>query len=114
MLCRGDGRTFPYERWLRRPLTITNLEVIGGYGTWYAADGKWPLDVFYYNVSRNSDWWQASPLDGLFYDELYGARLRHEVKDGLECSLTWAHQQPVDAGTDSSSNLLQFRTTIAL
>ena len=114
LLCDGaDGRQFAYERWLRRPLAMPNLEVVGGYGTWYAADAKWPLDVFYYSVSSNSNWWNASPIDGLYYDRLYGARVRHEVKDGLECSLTWAHQQPVDPSTDNTTNLLQFRTTMA-
>jgi hypothetical protein len=114
LLCSGgDRRTFPYERWLRRPLAIPNLEMIGAYGTWYCGDGEWPVDAFYYSLSQNSTWWQASPIDGLFYDQLYGARLRHEIDDGLECSLTWAHQEPVDATTDDSSELLQFRTQIA-
>ncbi|MBD3293557.1 MAG: hypothetical protein GF393_11580 [Armatimonadia bacterium] len=108
-----DKRIFPYERWLRRPLAMPNLEVIGAYGTWYCGDGEWPVDMFWYSVTSNSDWWEASPIDDLYYDKLYGARVRHEVKDGLECSLTWAHQQPRDASTDDASNLLQFRTTIA-
>jgi hypothetical protein len=114
LLCDGsDGRQFAYERWLRRPLAMPNLEVIGGYGTWYALDGEFPVDGFYYSVSSNSNWWEASPVDGLFYDRLYGARVRHELKDGLECSLTWAHQAPVDSNTDDPSNLLQFRTTVS-
>ena len=108
-----ETRVFPYERWLRRPLAMPNLEVVGAYGTWYAADGEWPIDLFYYSVSANSDWWEASPIDGLYYDRLYGARVRNEVKHGLECSFTWAHQQPVNASTDNASNLFQFRTTIA-
>ncbi len=114
LLCTtGDKRVIPYERWLRRPLAIPNLEVMGAYGTWYACNGEWPVDAFYYELSGNSDWWVASPLDGLFYDKLYGARVRHEVKDGLECSLTWAHQGPVDTSTDEASDLLQLQTTIA-
>jgi hypothetical protein len=114
LLCHtGEKRTFAYERWLRRPLAMPNLEVVGAYGTWYCSDGEWPVDAFYYSVSSNSNWWQASPVDGLYYDELYGARLRHEIKDGLECSLTWAHQRPADSSTDEASNLFQFRTTIA-
>lgn len=114
LLCEpADRRIFPYERWLRRPLAMPNLEVVGGQGTWYAKDGEWPVDVFYYSVSSNSDWWRATPIDGLYYDKLYGARIRNEVKDGLECSLTWAHQEPKNRSTDAPSNLLQFRTQIA-
>ncbi|MFW5867674.1 MAG: S-layer homology domain-containing protein [Armatimonadota bacterium] len=114
LLCDPTGRRiFPYERWLRRPLAMPNLEVVGAYGTWYAEDGRWPLDLFYYSVTSNSEWWEASPIDGLHYDRLYGARVRHEIRDGLEASLTWAHQQPVNSETDGPSNLFQFRTQIA-
>ncbi len=114
ILCHdGASRRFPYERWMRRPLAMPNLEVFGGYGTWYCADGEWPFDFFYYSVSDNSDWWRASPVEGIYYNRLYGARVRHEVKDGLECSLTWAHQAPENSTTDEPTNLLQFRTTIA-
>ena len=114
MLCRpATGRIFPYERWLYRPLAIPNIQMIGAQGTYYHADGKWPLDFFYYGLSSTSDWWEASPYDGLYYDQLYGVRLRHEVATGIECSLTWAHQEPVDSTTDNPSDLFQFRTTLA-
>ncbi|MGD9497269.1 MAG: S-layer homology domain-containing protein [Armatimonadota bacterium] len=113
VLCDRPGQcTFPYERWLRRPLTMTNLEVIGGQGTWRFGNGAYPLDFFYYDVSANSDWWANSPLDRLAYDRLYGLRLRHELDDRVECSLTWGHQEPVDAATDPTSDLLQFRATL--
>ncbi|MGC9318398.1 MAG: S-layer homology domain-containing protein [Armatimonadota bacterium] len=115
LLCDPEytGRAFPYERWLRRPLTIPNLEVVGGHGTLRGIDSRYPLDLFYYAVSANSDWWQASPLDGLHYDRLYGLRLRHKLSEDMECSLTWAHQEPVDGQTDDDSNLLQFRTQVS-
>jgi len=113
LLCSPyNRRTFPYERWLRRPLTLTNLEVVGGYGTWHWGAGEYPLDVFYYSVSANSDWWEDSPLDNLFYDRLYGARVRHEFSDSVETSLTWARQEPVNSATDDESNLLELRTTL--
>ncbi|MEA3401032.1 MAG: S-layer homology domain-containing protein [Armatimonadota bacterium] len=115
LLCDPEhtGRTFPYERWLRRPLTIPNLEVVGGHGTLRAIDSRYPLDFFYYAVSANSNWWQASPLEGLYYNRLYGLRLRHELAEDVECSLTWGHQEPVNGQTDDDSNLLQFRTQIS-
>lgn len=112
LLCEGEARIFPYERWLRRPLTMTNLEVLGGYGTLRAISRKLPIDFFYYSVSSNSQWWDDSVLDGIFYDKLYGARVRHQITDDVECSLTWAHQEPVNGETDPESNLLQFRTMI--
>jgi hypothetical protein len=113
-LCDREGsRLIPYERWLRNPLAIPNLEVLGGEATWHACDGRLPLDLFYYSLSSNSDWWEASPLDGLFYDALYGARLRATVQDRVECSLTWAHQAPVDESIDDASDLLQFQTTLS-
>lgn len=114
LLCRPyNGRVFPYERWLNQPLTMTNLEVVGGYGTWNFSNDDYPLDFFYYHVSANSDWWEDSPLDGIYYDQLYGLRLRHEIDDGVECSLTWARQEPVDTTTDDTTNLLQFRTVVS-
>ncbi|HCA46459.1 MAG TPA: hypothetical protein DEP45_03580 [Armatimonadetes bacterium] len=114
VLCEREGsRLIPYERWLRSPLAIPNLEVIGGEATWHACDGRLPLDLFYYGLSSNSGWWEASPLDGLFYDALYGARLRAKVRERVECSLTWAHQAAVDESTDDASDLLQFQTTLS-
>ncbi|MFW6437430.1 MAG: hypothetical protein ACOCZ7_00335, partial [Armatimonadota bacterium] len=114
LLCAPtEKRIFAYERWMRRPLAMPNLEVLGAFGTYYADDGKWPLDLFYYDVSANSTWWEAAPLDGLYYDQLYGARARHEISEGLELSLTWAHQEPVNSATDAPSDLFQFGTQIA-
>lgn len=113
ILCGPSSRAFPYERWLRRPLAIPNIRMIGGEGTFHLGRGEWPLDFFYYQLSKTSDWWEASPVDGLYYDQLYGLRLRHEIANGIETSLTWAHQEPVDSTTDDPTDLLQFRTTLS-
>lgn len=110
ILCNRKPRAFHYDRWLSQPLAMTNLQVFGAEGTWHAQNDRWPLDFFYYSVDNLSDWWVDSPLDGLFYDTLYGLRLRHEVSPGVQCSLTWAHQTAADSATDEDSNLVQFRT----
>jgi len=113
ILCERKPRAFHYERWLYQPLTMTNLRVYGAEGTWHAKNDRWPLDFFYYSVDSLSDWWVDSPLDGLFYDTLYGLRLRHEVKPGLQCSLTWAHQEPANSALDEDTDLVQFRTKVS-
>ncbi len=112
-LCERKPNAFPYDRWINNPMAITNLRMYGGKGTWHIDEDRWPLDFFYYQVEALSDWWVDSPRDGVFYDTLYGVTLRREVAKGVECSLTYAHQEPVNGATDEASNLLQLRTRTA-
>jgi hypothetical protein len=104
---------YPWDRWLLRPLCITNLEMLGGQATLHLNDDRWPLDLFYYEVSALSDWWRDSSLDGLHYDGLWGCRLRHQIAEAVEGSLTYAHQEPSGNFGDTERDLLQFRTVVS-
>lgn len=115
LLCPSarTSRAFPYERWINRPLAVTNLTTYGLKGTWHIDRDRWPLDFFYYKVDNTTDWWVDSPLDGLYYDTLYGLTLRRQLAGPVECSVTWARQRPVDPTTDNPSTLLQLRTRVS-
>jgi len=104
---------FPWDRWLRRPLCITNLRMYGAEATLHLDEDRYPLDLFYYDVDALSDWWVDTHLDGLHYDKLWGARLRHQIVDGLDASLTYAHQEPTGEFSDTDRDLLELRMTVS-
>jgi hypothetical protein len=92
------------ERWLRNPLALTNVEVIGGQLEF--ALGKTPFEIAYYNLDRNSGYWSKSPWGGLLddnvsaadpgetlpYDRLFSLRVSREVANGVNVGLTYALQ----------------------
>jgi len=94
----------PWERWLRNPLALTNVEVLGGQLEF--ALGKTPFEIAYYNLDRNSGYWSKSPWGGLLadnvsaedpgtdlpYNRLFSLRVSREVADGVKVGLTYALQ----------------------
>lgn len=88
----------PWERWLNRPLAMSNVQAIGG--QLELKVGKPTLELAYYDLEANSDYWAMSPLSGLAYDKLFSVRLQQEVADGVNLGLTYALQSAVDDDDD--------------
>jgi len=92
----GDG--IPWERWLRNPLTMANLEVLGG-----ELDiniGGSPFTFCYYDIDANSNDWSCNPLFGWSgasstapYDTLYAVSHTREIANGVNLTLTYARQE---------------------
>jgi len=90
----GDG--IPWERWLRNPLTMANLEVLGG--ELNVSIGGSPFTFCYYDIDANSNDWNANPLWGGSsstspYDTLYGVSHTRELASGVNLTLTYARQE---------------------
>ncbi len=86
----------PWERWLRNPLAMANLEVLGGQLDFTI--GSTPFQAVYYNVDANSTWWrhtQYGSFTGDFapYDALWGLQMTKEVADGVNVNVTYARQE---------------------
>jgi len=102
----------PWERWLRNPLAMANLEVIGGQLDFTI--GSTPFQAVYYNVDANSGtWWnhtqwgqsgtyQASG-DFAPYDVLWGIQMTKPVADGVNVNVTYAYQKLADQMSSYSS-----------
>jgi hypothetical protein len=94
------GAYIPWERWLRRPLVMPNLEVIGG--QLMVRLGTVPFQIAYYSLENNSDYWNPHDpnrgddnpyyLNGLFYDELYSVDVTKSINDTVDLVVTYAHQ----------------------
>jgi len=91
----------PWERWLRNPLAMSNVEVIGGQLDFTI--GNTPFEAMYYSLDNNSsDWSQtqwatylgylADPSAPL-YDTLWAIRMTQPLADGVDMTLTYACQQ---------------------
>jgi len=111
------GAYIPWERWLRRPLVMPNLEVIGG--QLMIKLGSVPFQIAYYSLESNSSYWDPvnhdpnnrsangtaamrNPyyLNGLFYDELYSVAATKSINDTVDLVLTYAHQSAASAVYD--------------
>jgi len=95
----------PWEKWLRNPLAMPNVEVMGGQLAFTI--GGTPFEAMYYTLDANSsNWghtqwapylgWLADPSEPL-YDTLWGIRMTKTVADGVDVTLTYARQEPSSA-----------------
>ncbi len=101
-----NGRTkwqawIPWEKWLRNPLAMPNVEVIGGQLDFQI--GNTPFEAMYYSLDANSYNWSQTQwaildpagMTGMqpLYDTLWGIRMTQAVADGVDVTLTYACQQ---------------------
>ncbi len=93
----NGGNAISWERWLRNPIAITNVEAIGGQLQFNLAN--LPFEIAYYSLDSKSSYWAMSPLSALDYDELFSIRTSKKVADGVEIGLTYAIQGAASAGT---------------
>ena len=87
----------PWERWLRNPLAMPNLEVMGGQLDFQVA--SMPFAVAYYDIGNSStDWsqtqWSSSySNDYPLYDTLWSVQTSKTVANGVNVTLTYATQE---------------------
>jgi len=100
----ANALAIPWERWLRNPLAMTNVQAIGGQLELNL--GKTPFEIAYYSLDRNSGYWGKSPYAGILpdnvsatdpgvelpYDQLFSVRVSREVANGVRVGLTYALQ----------------------
>ena len=110
------GQYIPWEAWMRRPLVMPNLEVLGG--TLRVNIANIPLQVCYYDLSANSSYWDPNnhnpnaydwasgrdpyQLNGLFYDTLYSVSATKSINDTVDLTVSYGHQS---AATSSYPDL---------
>jgi hypothetical protein len=91
----------PWERWLRNPLVMPNLRVIGGILDFRV--GRQPFTFCYYDVkSCGGDWgyvpnalsaWQEWSGTESPYKALWAISTTHKLADGLDLTLTYAQER---------------------
>jgi len=91
----------PWERWLRNPLAMPNVEVIGGQLDFQI--GGMPIEAMYYSLDGKTPYWNqtqwATPASWGYigtdapYDTLWAVRMTKTVADGVDVNLTYATQQ---------------------
>ncbi len=97
------GNLIYWDRWLRNPPAMTNLEFLGG-NIWTHI-GDIPVQLTYYKVGTESDWWLEAQVSSLAYDQLWAIQTTHHVADGVDVVLTYAHQdRSSDANLDRDGN----------
>jgi len=91
----------PWERWLRNPLAMPNVEVIGGQLDFQI--GGMPIEAMYYSLDGNGPYWNQTQWATLgswgfmdsqpLFDTLWAVRMTKTVADGVDVNLTYATQQ---------------------
>ncbi len=90
---RPAPNMIPWEHWLRTPPLYSNLEIYGGTLGWNL--GSVPVEFTYYKLSKLSDWWMSSELDGLYFDTLWSIRARVPITESLRATVTYAREESV-------------------
>jgi hypothetical protein len=127
----GHSVAIPWERWLRNPLVMPNLRVIGG-----SLDFKLsqqPFTVCYYDVKSCGTNWNNVPSvlstylgwngTDVPYSQLWAISTTRQLADGLNLTLTYAQQranngyeiyptQPEPYINPANQSLLQAAVTI--
>ena len=106
-LLGGSGAGIPWERWMRRPLVMSNLQVLGGQLTFRLADV--PFQICYYSLEDNAgpaNYWNLydpntiagapTQMTGpLAYDQLYSVTATRSLNDTVDLIISYGHQEPV-------------------
>ncbi len=108
----GAG-AIPWERWMRRPLVMSNLQVIGGQLGFEL--GNVPFQVCYYDLDDNAGdrnyWNEYDPnfissgmhtqLQTLQYDQLYCVNATVPVNNTIDLKFSYGHQEPIQEEYDA-------------
>jgi len=54
------------------------------------------VQLTYYKVTKDSDWWPDAQISSLAYDKLWAIRTTHHLADGVDMVLTYAQQHRSD------------------
>lgn len=108
-----SGGWIGWERWLDRLPCITNLEFFGG-NLWWEL-GSVPIQFTYYSLREEADdWWYDSPLEGRYWDALWGIRIYQELAPNADMVLTYAVQErsskPLPEGPECGDQQLLMAT----
>lgn len=107
-----NGNHIPWDRWMRNPITITNFQVVGGNLSTHL--GEFPLDIAYYQLNKNSNWWWESQFANVDFDRLFAVSFHKALAHGAAMSLTYALERAsgVDALYTQDNQLLQTQVTV--
>lgn len=85
---RSSNLGFAWERVLDNPLTAQNLRAAGAIASFDVAGN--PLRLFYHDLAREDN--SLSLNSDITHDRVYGLRYTVELRDGIDVTLTYAHQ----------------------
>jgi hypothetical protein len=106
-----------WERWMRRPLVMSNLQVLGGQLMFEL--GNVPFQVVYYDIEDNAgpaNYYNAWPvgntqftqMNPLAYDQLYAVSATVPVNDTIDLKFSYGHQEPIsDTSLTPALDLVQ-------
>lgn len=120
-----NGRLWvPWERWLRNPLVMPNLSVLGGRLNFKLASWDWMAQ--YYALHGNSDWWGetlwGNPVGQRIleshesnsrapYNRLWAVSAKKAVAEGVDVNLTYA-EELVESSTKSDPRAIDARLAV--
>lgn len=88
------GNMIPWDRWIRRPFIMSNLECYGAHAETHV--GSLPVSVQYMDLEANSEWWELSQLSFLDYDKLWSISIHREFSENMSGRLLYGRQEAAD------------------
>lgn len=98
----APGNLIPWDRWLRRPFIMSNIECIGAHIETHI--GSLPLQIQYYDLSADSDWWEQSQLAFLDYDKLWSISVSRRFEDNMTGRLLYGRQEAAGNATPGTTD----------
>ncbi len=100
----------PWERWMRNPLAMANLEVMGGQLSGELA--SIPFQVAYYDIGNNSTNWSHTQWGSSYsnnyplYDTVWSVQTNKTVANGVNVTLTYAVEELSAQATSAYRSIL--------
>jgi len=107
------GPEINWERWLRNPLALPGVRVIGGQLDFRLLNS--PVEVAYYKLDQaNSDSESsgASSSSSILFDQLWAVKVSRELADGFTATLTVAREMAADGVGLDDRNLVMLGTCV--
>ncbi len=92
----------PWEWWMNHPFAMTNLQALGG--TVGTRLGSIPIEATYYHLRADSDWWESSWLDALWFDKLLAVRTWFNPTEDLTVRLSYGREFKSDSAPVGTSD----------
>ena len=87
---------------MNHPFAMTNLQALGG--TVGTRLGSIPIEATYYHLRADSDWWESSWLDALWFDKLLAVRTWFNPTEDLTVRLSYGREFKSDSAPVGTSD----------
>jgi len=111
MSTAGTGAELNWERWLRNPLALPGVRVIGGQLDFRLMNS--PIELAYYKLDDGCSYdVESASSSSILFDQLWAVKVSRELADGVNATLTVAREMAASGVGLDDRNLVMLQTVV--